>query len=121
MVSQRVSTKKEQESSKGKPAVTPEDREDEMILLAINEAEKQIKSGNASSQIISHFLKLGTTRERLEQQRLRKENELLDKKIQALASAERVELMYGEALNAMRRYSGQSPIDLEEDFDEFYD
>jgi len=77
-----------------------------MVSAAIDLAEQQILSGTASSQVITHFLKLGSTRERLEQQRLEHENELTRVKIEALESQKRVEELYMEALGAMRAYSG---------------
>lgn len=89
-----------------KPATTPEGRENELVSEAIDLAEKQIKAGTASSQVITHFLKLGSTRERLEQQRLEHENELTRVKIEALESQKRVEELYMEALQAMRSYAG---------------
>ena len=92
-----------------KPATTPEGRENEMVSAAIDLAEKQIRSGSASSQVITHFLKLGSTRERLEQQRLEHENELTRVKIEALESQKRVEELYMEALTAMRSYAGDLP------------
>jgi hypothetical protein len=93
-----------------KPATTPEGRENELVSQAVDLAEKQIRSGTASSQVITHFLKLGSTRERLEQQRLEHENELTRVKIEALESQKRVEELYMEALTAMRSYAGESPI-----------
>lgn len=92
-----------------KPATTPEGRENQMVSAAIDLAEKQIRSGTASSQVITHFLKLGSTRERLEQQRLEHENELTRVKIEALESQKRVEELYMEALTAMRSYAGDIP------------
>jgi hypothetical protein len=92
-----------------KPAATPEARENEMVGYAIDLAEEQIRDGTASSQVITHFLKLGSTREKLEQQRLEHENELTRVKIEALESQKRVEELYMEALEAMRSYSGQLP------------
>lgn len=92
-----------------KPATTPEARENEMVSLAHDLAEEQIREGIASSQVITHFLKLGSTRERLEQQRLEHENELTRVKIEALESQKRVEELYIEALEAMRQYSGDLP------------
>lgn len=99
-------------------ATTDENREKQVVSLAIDLAEKQIQEGTASSQVITHFLKLGSTRERLEQDRLRRENELLTAKVESMASARRVEELYAEALNAMRSYAGQ-PIEHFED--DFYD
>ena len=80
-----------------------------MVSLAIDLAETQIREGSASSQVITHFLKLGSTRERLEQQRLEHENELTRVKIEAIESQKRVEELYLEALQAMRSYAGQLP------------
>jgi len=100
----------EAKETRRKPATTPEGRENEMVSAAIDLAEKQIRSGSASSQVITHFLKLGSTRERLEQQRLEHENELTRVKIEAIESQKRVEELYKEALTAMRSYSGDLPV-----------
>lgn len=90
-----------------KPATTPEARENEMISYATDLAERQIRDGTASSQVITHFLKLGSTRERLEQQRLEHENELTRVKIESLEAQARIEELYVDAINAMRSYSGE--------------
>lgn len=92
-----------------KPATTPEGRENQLVSDAIDLAEQQIRTGTASSQVITHFLKLGSTRERLEQQRLEHENELTRVKIEAIESQKRVEELYMEALSAMRSYAGDLP------------
>jgi hypothetical protein len=103
---------KEVKESRRRPATTPEGRENEMVSAAIDLAEQQIRAGTASSQVITHFLKLGSTRERLEQQRLEHENELTRVKIEALEGQKRVEELYLEALTAMRSYAGDlSPLD----------
>lgn len=99
----------EPEKSRHRPATTPEGRENEVVSQAIDLAEQQIRDGTASSQVITHFLKLGSTREQLEQERLRHENELTKVKIEALESQKRVEELYKEALDAMRSYSGETP------------
>jgi hypothetical protein len=93
-----------------KPATTPENRENEIISQAVDLAEEQIQAGTASSQVITHFLKLGSTRERLEQQRLEHENELTRVKIEAIESQKRVEELYMEALTAMRSYAGDAQL-----------
>lgn len=100
-----------------KPATSPEARENELVSQATDLAERQIQAGTASSQVITHYLKLGSTRERLEQQRLEHENELTRVKIEALESQKRVEELYMEALTAMRSYAGQMPApdELDED------
>lgn len=99
-----------------RPAQTEEGREAQLVSLAIDVAERQLVEGTASSQVITHYLKIGSSREKLEQERLRNENELLRAKVDQLASAKRIEELYAEALTAMKAYSGQEPT--EEDFDE---
>lgn len=88
-----------------------------MIVLAVDLAERQLREGTASAQVINHYLRLGTTREKLEQEKLRLESELLLSRAEAIASAARVEEMYKSALNAMRSYSGQEPTELDYDED----
>lgn len=89
-----------------RPALTPEARESQMIALATNLAEEQLRNGTASSQVITHFLKLGTVREQLELEKLNKENKMLEAKTDAIKSAAKVEELYGQALEAMRSYGG---------------
>ena len=101
--------REEPKQTRGKPATTPENRENELVSAAIDLAEEQIREGTASSQVITHFLKLGSTREQLEQQRLEHENELTRVKIEAIESQKRVEELYMEALSAMRTYAGDMP------------
>jgi hypothetical protein len=98
-----------------RPATTLEGRENQLIVLATELAEKQLREGTASSQVISHYLKLGSTRERLEQQRLEAENDLLRAKSEAMLSAAKVEELYTSALAAMRSYSGQPPLEQTDD------
>jgi hypothetical protein len=84
--------------------------------LAVDLAEQQLRSGTASAQVISHFLKLGSTREQLEQQRLEHENEFLKAKAGALAATSRIEELIANAITAMRSYTGQEPLrDEDED------
>lgn len=106
------------EPSKRRPATTPEARENQMISLAVDLAERQLVDGTASAQVISHFLKLGSSRERLEQERLARENELLQAKAESLASQARIEELYGNAIDAMRRYSGNAPSEERNDYDD---
>lgn len=100
-----------------RPATTPEGRESQLVSLAFDLVEKRIREGTATSQEVTHFLKLGSSREALEQQRIRHENELLEVKSQAIKSQERMEETYKHALDAMRRYSGQDPIDQQQEYD----
>jgi hypothetical protein len=89
------------------PATTAEGRENQLMSATIDLAEKQILNGTASSQVITHFLKLASTKEKLEKEKLQRENELLKAKTEAVQSAKRVEELYVNALNAMRSYSGR--------------
>ena len=99
-----------------RPATTPEAREQQLIGLAVDLAEDQMVNGTASAQVISHYLKLGSSRERLEQERIRHENELLRVRRESIESQQNMEALYKEALAAMQTYSGQQP--REEDFDD---
>lgn len=74
--------------------------------MAVDVAEEQLRSGTASSQVITHFLKLGTSREQLEQEKLRRENILLSARAEAIAAAQRNEELFAKALEAFRAYSG---------------
>lgn len=88
------------------PATTLEGREKQLIALATDLAEEQMRSGTATSQVITHYLKLGTTREVLEQDKLRADVKLLEAKIENMVSADKIEELYSEAIKAMRRYQG---------------
>ena len=95
-------------SSKRKPppARTPEEREKQLINLAENLAEQQLMEGTASSTIIAHYLKLASSRERIEKEILQKQKELLMAKTESLQSQKRTEELYRNAIEAMRIYSG---------------
>lgn len=96
------------------PARSPEARENQMIALAVDLAEKQLSNGTASSQVITHFLKLGSTKEKIEKEILEEQKELLKAKTEALQSAKRIEELYKNALDAMRSYSGNRGDDYED-------
>ena len=100
--------------SKFRPALTPESRENQMIALAVDVAEEQMRNGTASSQIITHYLKLGTMRERLEMKKIEQEIELQKAKTKALANAEEIKILYQDALKAMQRYSGHGDPSVDE-------
>ena len=84
------------------PGLSPEAEENQMISLAVNLAKKQLSEGTASSQVITHFLKLATTKAQLEKEKLIQENKLTEAKIKALESAEEIKVLYENALKAMR-------------------
>jgi len=88
------------------PARTAEARENQMIAKAYDLAEERINNGTASSQIVAHFLKLGSTKERLEKDILSEQRKLIKAKTEALESSKDMKELYSEALNAMRRYTG---------------
>ena len=98
-------------TKKSRPAISPEARENQLISLAVDLAEQQLRDGTASSQVITHYLKLGTTRERLEKEKLEEENKLLKAKTENLQSQKRVDDLYTKAINAMRKYAGQGDED----------
>lgn len=99
---------------KRRTATTPETRENQMIALAVDLAEKQLEKGTASSQVISHYLKLGSTNNRIERRILQEKAELLKAKTDAIQSAKKIEELYKHALDAMKSYSGGS-VDEDED------
>ena len=101
--------------SKSRPALTPEARENRMISMAYDEAERQFMNHTASSQVITHFLKLGTVKNQLELEKLRRENILLEAKAEAVKNGEDRKELYENALKAMRSYSGYGGAEDEED------
>lgn len=102
-------------SSKRPPARTPEERENQLISAAFDLAERKILDGTASSQVITHFLRLGTERERLERDILRSQQKLVDAKTENLASTKRIEDLYLDAIAAMKHYNGSDRNDEDTD------
>lgn len=101
----------ESESFPQPPAQSLEARENQLILLATNLAEKQLREGTASSQVIAHYLKLGSTRERLEQERIKHENMLAKAKTESIEMQKQQEIEIREVMEAFRAYSGQDDDD----------
>lgn len=101
-----------------RPALTPQARENQMISLAVDLAEKQLREGTASSQVISHFLKLGSSMAQLEQEKLRLENELTKAKTKSVNSSESSEKLYKDAIKAFQKYSGAASCIEEEKTDD---
>jgi len=101
-----ANAKPEHKPMKSPPAKTPEARENQIAALAYDAAEKQIRNGTASSQVLTHFLKMSSTKEKLERKLLEKNVELITAKTDALKSGKYVEELYKNALDAMRTYSG---------------
>jgi hypothetical protein len=94
-----------------RPALTPEARENQMISLAVDLAEQQLREGTASSQVITHYLKLGSTKERIEKEILEKQKELISAKTENLKSMQKIEELYDNAIKVMRKYNGQGDND----------
>lgn len=103
--------KGEKPPKKMRPALTPEARENQMIALAMDRAEEQLRDGTASSQVITHFLKLATEKERIEREILERQKDLITAKTEALQSAKKIEELYTNAITAMRNYSGHGDAD----------
>lgn len=101
-----------------RPALNPESREKQMISLAVDLAEKQLLDGTASSQVITHYLKLGTMKEQLELKKIEQEIELNKAKTKALADAEEIKKLYSDALRAMRKYNGHSEDEEDDEEDD---
>lgn len=112
----KSTTKSSKSGRKIRPAIDPEARENQMIALAVDLAERQLQEGTASSQVITHFLKLGTTKAELEKEKLRRENKVLEAKAKAYESGEEMKEMYENAIKAMRDYAGHGDNN---DYDEY--
>lgn len=112
-MTKKIVKRSSEPKNKIRPALTPEARENQLVSLAINLAEQQLRDGTASSQVITHYLKLGSQKERLEREKLQRENELLKAKTDSIASAKRTEELYENALRAMREYSGHGDDDFD--------
>jgi hypothetical protein len=96
-----------------RPPSTPEEAENQLIAAAVDLAGRQLTEGTATSQVITHFLKLASSREQLEQRKLEQDIGYTQAKIEAMAAANRIESLYDEAIKAMREYQGQDVDDLE--------
>lgn len=107
----RVKTTSQNSLPKLRPALNPDARENQMISLAMDLVEQRLRDGTASSQETTHFLKLASPKYKLEQEKLKLENEHTAAKTKALADAEEIKVLYEEALKAMRRYGGHGDED----------
>lgn len=112
----RAATPLDTSRKKRAPAPTPEARENQLIALAYDLVEQRLLDGTATSQETVHFLKLGSSKDRIEKKMKEQQTELLEAKAEALRSAKRVEELYANALEAMRSYSGQT---IDGDLDEY--
>ena len=97
-----------------RPALTPEARENQMISLAMDCAEDQLRNGTASSQVITHFLKLGTAKYQFETEKLKHDTELVKAKTTSIEKADRMEELYKDAIQSMMKYRGITEEDYED-------
>ena len=104
----KVKTSSDSKKNKMRPALTPEARENQMIFLATELAEQQLRDGTASSQVITHYLKLGSSKEKLERDILKEQKKLITAKTESLVSSKRIEELYANAITAMREYGGHN-------------
>lgn len=94
-----------------RPALTPEAEENQLIALAMNQAKEQLLNGTASSQVVCHFLRLGSSKEKQTIENLKKDIELKQAKIESLETAKNIEELYKDAIKAMQRYRGDKTDD----------
>ena len=101
-----------------RPALSLEARENQMISRAVDLAEQQLIDGTASSQVITHYLKLGSTKAQLENDKLREECNLLRAKVENLKAQAKSEELFEKAIEAMKSYSGHISDYDEDEFDD---
>lgn len=102
-------------TKRSRPAMSPEARENQMIALAMDRAEEQLRDGTASSQVITHFLRLASSTERLEKRIKEEQAKMLEAKTGQLKSMQNMEEVYTQAIKAMRTYQGADDIYDEEE------
>jgi hypothetical protein len=104
-----VRGKKKDEEDKGmRPATTPEAREQQLVSLAVNLAEKQLRDGTAAPSVINHFLKIASTRETIEREMLEKQKALIEAKAQSMSKDREAEDLAKAAIEAMKNYNSGS-------------
>lgn len=111
-------TAKPSGTPKARTPLTPEGRENQMISLAMDLAEQQLRDGTASSQLITEFVKRGSTKARIEKELLEKQRDLAAAKAESIKAADRLEELLPKVMKAMGRYRGED--DEEEEFDDEY-
>lgn len=98
-------------SVRNRPAIDPDARQNQLIALAVDRAEQQLRDGTASSQVITYYLKQSSKETRLKIEQLEEENKLLRAKTEQLKSEKRSEELIEEALKAFKNYAGQGDPD----------
>ena len=100
-------------SPKSRPALSPENRDKQLVSLAVDCAEQQLREGTASPSVIVHYLKLGSEKERLENERLREATKLLKAKTKAIEDAADTKAAYENVIKVMRDYAGYGDVEDE--------
>jgi hypothetical protein len=103
-----IVAKKKEESKEFRPATTPEAREQQLVSLAVNLAEKQLRDGSAAPSVINHFLKIASTRETIEREMLEKQSKLIEAKAQSIYKDREAEDLAKAAIEAMKNYNSGS-------------
>ena len=96
-------------------AQSPEEREAQLISLAMDRVEERMMNGTASSQEYVHFLRAASTKERYEREKVALELELVKAKTENLRMQQKNEEMYANALRAFKRYTGATDEDEEDE------
>ena len=93
----------------GRPAISPESRENQLIAMSYDLAEERIRDKTASNDLLKEFIRIGNTKARLEIEKMKYETELVKAKTEAIESASNAEKLFEEAMKAMQSYSGNTP------------
>lgn len=103
-----------------RPALDPENREQQLISLAVDLVEQRLRDGTASAQETVHYLKLASSKTKVDLERAKLENELIRAKTQSIKDQADMKTLYKDAIAAMRRYGGHgSGSEEEDDYDEY--
>jgi hypothetical protein len=113
----RRKTESDDEPRRRRPPTTPEEQENRLVSLAFEAIERRIQDGSASAQELVHFAKLGSTREKLERQKIEYEIKLAEVKAESYATQGRIEELYVKAVDAMQSYSTGRQTDPAEEYD----
>lgn len=100
-----------------RPAIDPDARENQLIARAVDLVEQRLINGTASSQETVHFLRLGSSKARLEQEKLRLENELTKARTESIQAQQHADEMFDKAIKAMQLYSGKGSVEEEDDWE----
>ena len=98
-----------------RPALDPDNREQQLISLAVDLVEQRLRDGTASAQETTHFLKLASRKSALEAEKAAAELELMKAKTKSINDQADLKVLYKDAIEAMKRYSGNGGTQNEED------